>query len=260
VADTLVRNSMIFVSYSHPDETWRQRFETISKPMSRVIPIEFWSDRKLKAGKWEAQIEAAMHKSEGAVLMVSPTFLASDYIINKELPYIIKAHGGRGLMIFWCLLEPCDLRWHPEIKQFQAMTLGDLRPLSSLTNWEWQETMVRGCGMIDEFVKSLEQPIINPAVKNARLQKRTKDFPLLAKPARRPVEVLVFSADKKWWKQWRVKPGSCTTTIQLGNDHTKSESSFNVIALTTERPLTETTYLNIPAHRTRTEEITLYRA
>ncbi len=250
---------MIFVSYSHEDKNWRQRFERISKPMSRAIPIGFWSDKNLKAGKWEQQIEEAMNKAEAAVLLVSPAFLASDYIIQKELPYFLKAHRERGLMIFWFYLEPCDIKWHPEIKEFQAMTLGDLKPMSSLTDWEWQETMVRGCGMIDEFVKTLEQPVINPAVKNTALQKRTKDFPLLAKPARREVEVLVYSGDKKWWRQWRVKAGSSTTTIQLGNDKTAPGTSFKVIALTTDKPLTEDNYLNIPPHRTKTEEITLVR-
>jgi len=251
---------MIFVSYSHADETWRERFETMSKPMSLAIAIEFWSDKRLKAGKWEEQITAAMHKAEAAVLLVSPAFLASDYIINKELPYFIKAHKERGLMIFWAYLEPCDLRWCGEIKKFQAMTLGNLTPLSSLTDWQWKETMVHGCGMIDDFFMSLEKPIIAPSAKNQVLAKRTKNFELLAKPARRFVEVLVHSYDKKWWRQWGVQAGSCTTTIQLGNDDTKSGTVFKVIALTTYEPLTENTYLNVPDHRTKSEEITLRRA
>src|SRR5689334_17782584 len=107
---------MIFVSYSHADEEWRNRFEMMSKPMSRVLQIEFWSDKQLQAGKWERQIDAAMLKAEAAVLLVSPAFLASDYIIGTELPYFIKANEEKGLMIFWLYLEPCDLKWHSEIK------------------------------------------------------------------------------------------------------------------------------------------------
>jgi hypothetical protein len=251
---------MIFVSYCHKDEKWRKRFEMISKPMSRSIPIEFWSDRKLKAGKWEEQIKAAINKAQAAVLLVSPAFLQSDYIVKQELPYLIDANQRRGLMIFWAYLEPCDLRWHPEITSFQAMTLGELTPMSSMTDWKWQETMVRGCGMIDEFLRDLERPVINSRVKNARLQKRTPNFQLLAKPAHRDVEVLVYSTDKKWWRQGRVRAGSRTVPIQLGNDRTRPGTAFKVVALTTDKPLTSATYLNVPAYRTRTEEITLYRA
>jgi hypothetical protein len=250
---------MIFVSYSHSDAKWRERFEMISKPMSRAVSIEFWSDQKIKAGEWEKQIQAAMAKAEAVVLLVSPAFLASEYIINTELPYLFKANKERGLMIFWAYLEPCDLRWQPRITKFQAMKLDELKPLSSLTDWQWQATMVRGCEMIDDFFKPKEKPVIDPAAKNARLDRITKDFPLLKNPARRDVEVLVYSGDKKWWRQGIVKRGSPTTTIHLGNDKTKSGSGFKVIALTTNEALTETTYLNLPDHRTKSSEITLYR-
>jgi hypothetical protein len=212
---------MIFVSYCHADEKWRDRFEIISKPLSRSEEIEFWSDRKLKAGQWEGQIEHAMQTALAAVLLVSDNFLASDYIVTKELPYLIRAHTERGLMIFWAYLEPCDLKRHPEILRFQAITVGHLEPMSKMNDWEWKETMVRGCGMIDEFVKDIERPVINPDLEGKLFSRVTDRFPLLAKPTRRDVEVLVYSADKKWWRQPAVKKGMTTTTIYLGNENTK---------------------------------------
>src|SRR5215472_10273203 len=98
---------MIFVSYSHADEAWRKRFETMARPLSRAESMRFWSDRDIKAGEWEKQIEAAMQDAVAAVLMVSDNFLASDYIMTKELPYLLRAGRERGLMIFWLYLEPC---------------------------------------------------------------------------------------------------------------------------------------------------------
>jgi hypothetical protein len=53
---------MIFVSYSHRDEKWRQGFEIISKPLSRSESIGFWSDKNLQAGEWEPQLESAIDK------------------------------------------------------------------------------------------------------------------------------------------------------------------------------------------------------
>ena len=156
---------MIFVSYSHPDEKWRERFETISKPLSKSEEIQFWSDRKLRAGPWERQIEQAMQSALAAVLLVSDNFLASDYIMTKELPYFLRAYRERGLMIFWMYLEPCDLKRHPEISEFQAMTPGELEPMSKMNDWKWKQTMVRGCEMIDDFLKDIERPVINPNVK-----------------------------------------------------------------------------------------------
>src|ERR1035437_3561315 len=119
--------------------------------------LRFRSDRNLKAGEWEPQLESAMKEAVAALLLVSPNFLASDFIVEKELPYLMEAHEKRELMIFWMLLEPCDYKRFPEITRFQAMTTGNLEPMSKLREWQWKEAMLQGCGMIDEFLKGLER-------------------------------------------------------------------------------------------------------
>jgi TIR domain len=253
---------MIFVSYCHADRGWRRRFEMMSKPMSRVIPVEFWSDKQIQAGEWDKQVKAAMDKAEAVVFLVSPAFLASDYIIDTELRYFLKANQERGLMIFWAYLEPCDLTHQPgrRIKDFQAMTLDDdLKPMSSMTDWQWKQVMVNGCQMIDrDFIRPLERPVIHPdAKRKPSLPRVAKDFLFLEKPARRDVEVLVYAG--KWWRQQVIKRGSCTTSIHVGDENTKAGTEFQVIALTTELPLTDQTYLNLPDHRTHSEKIVIRR-
>src|SRR5689334_3509923 len=116
--------------------------------------MKFWSDKDIKAGLWEKQIEAAMKGAVAAVLLVSDNFLASEYIVGKELPYLLRANAARGLMIFWASLDPCDIRRYPEITRFQAMTLGKLEPMSKMNQWQWKQTMLHGCDMIDEFLKA----------------------------------------------------------------------------------------------------------
>jgi hypothetical protein len=249
---------MIFVSYSHADDAWRKRFKTVSKPLSRAESMVFWSDENIKIGEWEKQIEAAMKGAVAAVLLVSDNFVASDYIVDKELPYLIRANKTRGLMIVWAYLEPCDLKRFPQITKFQAMTLGDLKPMAAMNQWEWKQTMLKGCDMIDGFLKDLERPSINKAVIGKSYPK-IANLQLLAAPARRQVEVLVYSPDKKWWRQASVKPGMTTAKVHLGNDSTKKGTPFTVVAMTTDQPLSQQTYLNLPECRTKSKEITLVR-
>jgi hypothetical protein len=253
---------MIFVSYSHLDKEWRKAFEQISAPLRNAIPIEFWSDEKVREGDWDKKIRQAMARSEGAVFLVSPDFLASEYITKVEVPYFLDANKKRGLKIFWAYLEPCDLTHEPgkSIKRFAAMKLagGELKPMAAMVKWQWQETMLEGCYAIDDkLVKPLEKPIIHPNVtKKPRLARIERDFLLLARPARREVEVLVYSGGaKKWWRQKAVQPGSQRTTIHVGDEKTKSGTEFKVVALTTESPLTEKVYLSLPDHRTKAEII-----
>jgi hypothetical protein len=241
---------MIFVSYSHADETWRERFEVISKPLSDLENIKFWSDKNLKAGEWKAQLETAMDGAIACVLLVSDNFLASDFIRTVELPYLLQAQDQKGLMILWAYLEPCDIGRFPSITKFQAMN--DLKKsMAQMSQWEWKKTMVDGCGMIDCFLKDLEAPVIDQKIIG-------KPFPLvssvqiLAKASRRRVEILVH-ADKKWWKQPPIEAGELASRIFLGTEATAKATRFKIVAMTTEEPLTKQTYLNLPEHRRKAE-------
>jgi hypothetical protein len=242
---------MIFVSYSHADEKWRKEFETISKPLSRMEGIKFWSDRNLRAGEWEAQIRGKIKDAVAAVLLVSANFLASDFIAEKELPALMQAYEQHRLMIFWMLLEPCDYKRFTEITRFQAVTTGNLEPLSKLRDWQWKEIMVRGCDMIDQYLMKLERPNINASVAGKSFPPLAERFPLLTKPSRKDIEVLVYGG--KWWRQERIKAGGMTTRIHLGNEQTPKGTSFQIVAMTTAKPLTQQTYLSLPQHRTKAE-------
>jgi TIR domain len=246
---------MIFVSYSHADEAWRKRFETISKPLSRAESMVFWSDKNINMGEWETQIEAAMQGAVAAVLLVSDNFLASNYIVEKELPYLINANKTRGLQIIWAYLEPCDLKRFPQISKFQAM--GELKAMTKMNQWEWKQTMLNGCDLIDKFLKDRERPLINSDVVGRSFPK-ISDMKLLSEPARRPVEVLVYEG-AKWWRQPLIKPGMTTTKIYLGNESTKKGTQFTVVAITVDKPLANQTYLNLPEYRTKSKEFTLVR-
>jgi hypothetical protein len=248
---------MIFVSYSHADEAWRKRFETLSKPLSRAESMVFWSDKNIGMGEWEKQLNAKMKDAVAAVLLVSDNFLASDYIVDKELPYLVRANKTRGLKIVWAYVEPCDLKRFPQITQFQAMTLGELKPMAAMNQWEWKQTMLKGCDMIDELLKDLERPSINRGIVGKSFPK-IAEVQLLDKPARRRVEVLVY-ASQRWWRQSGVKPGMTTTKIHLGDNSTKKGTAFTVIAVTTDKALKESRYLSLPECRTKSQEFKLVR-
>ena len=118
--------------------------------------------------------------------------------------------------------------------------------------------MLHGYDMIDGFLKDLERPVINAAIIGKSFP-MIAEIPLLAKAARRRVEVLVYSADKKWWRQSSLSPGIAKTIIQLGNNTTKKGEKYKIVAMTTEKPLTQQTYLKLPDCRTRSKEIILIR-
>ena len=134
----------IFVSYTHVDRGWVERLHTVLKPIIQDEKISFWEDSSIEpGGKWREKIEVAMAKADYAILMISPDFLASDFVIGYELPRLLELHRERGLRILWILLRDCLWRATP-IADFQAVSPTE-RPLAEMRRAE-QERALREIG------------------------------------------------------------------------------------------------------------------
>src|ERR671938_528354 len=78
---------LLFVSYSHADDSWAQRFGVLLKPLLRRQHLRLWVDRAIRVGEcWRPEIEQAISRSRTALVLVSADYLASDFIVDDELP------------------------------------------------------------------------------------------------------------------------------------------------------------------------------
>lgn len=123
------RRDQIFISYSHKDKKWLERLETHLKPLVRNQSISYWNDTQIKPGStWRDEIKAALARAKVAVLLVSPDFLASDFIAQQELPPLLKAARSEGVTILWIPLKDSNVQ-ETEINDYQAM-IDVKKPLS----------------------------------------------------------------------------------------------------------------------------------
>jgi pimeloyl-ACP methyl ester carboxylesterase len=116
------RVNQIFVSYSHKDVEWLERLKVMMAPYLHAAEseLDLWDDTRLSAGqRWDAEIERALAKAGVAVALVSPDFLGSTYVMEKELPAIVKAVKGGGASLLWVYIS--DALWEETpLKEFQA--------------------------------------------------------------------------------------------------------------------------------------------
>ena len=149
--DTSSRDK-IFVSYSHQDKKWLEQFKKQIKPHVRVDGFEVWDDTKIKTGsEWREEIEKALASAKVAVLLVSPNFIASDFIHNKELPPLLNAAKEEGLTVFWIPISSSAYKI-TEIEKYQATHPPD-KPLDSLKTYQRNKTWVSICEKIAEGMK-----------------------------------------------------------------------------------------------------------
>ena len=117
----------IFVSYAsydneskNPEEQWLDRLLQFLKPLNLDHSISIWADTQLKVGEnWKSEIRKGIEKAEVAILLVSPAFLASEFIRTKELPQLLQNANPKnsagipgdetseGLLILPILIRPC---------------------------------------------------------------------------------------------------------------------------------------------------------
>lgn len=119
----------VFVSYSHTDREWLDRFSLHAAVLERRGLVDLWSDTRIGAGTaWEEEIERALTAAKVAVLLVSPAFLGSKFIWQNEMPRIV-AHSEQGMNALPLIIRPCAWKLEEDLARLQARP-ADGRPLS----------------------------------------------------------------------------------------------------------------------------------
>lgn len=129
----------VFISYSHADAGCLERLLIHLKPLERAKAIAYWSDQQIRVGdKWKTEIQKNLDDAAIAVLLISADFLASDFIVNNELPPLLLAADSKGIRILPVILKPSGFLRDPVLSSFQA--INDPRiPLLGMSHIQQEE-------------------------------------------------------------------------------------------------------------------------
>ncbi|HKV10227.1 MAG TPA: toll/interleukin-1 receptor domain-containing protein [Thermoanaerobaculia bacterium] len=141
----------VFISYSHRDKKYMEELQTQLKPFLRSGTVTAWSDQDIRSGaKWFDEIQAALGKARAAVFLVSPDFLASDFIHDHELGPLLKKAEAGGVRILWVPLRASAYE-ETTLKDIQAVSSPD-KPLAQMSKADRDEAWVRICKEIKRAV------------------------------------------------------------------------------------------------------------
>jgi cytosine permease len=143
----------VFISYSRQDKIWLDKLQIHLKVAVRKKEMSIWTDEKIPTGaKWKDQIEAAMSRAKVAVLLVSPNFLASDFVARNELPPLLDAAKNEGLTIVWIPISS-SMYAATDIAKYQAAH-DPSQPLDTLSNAGQNAAFVEICKKIQAASKT----------------------------------------------------------------------------------------------------------
>lgn len=113
---------IVFISYSHKDEEWKDRFVPQLLALEQAGRIVVWDDRKIDGGeKWYPEIKRAMEEAAVAVCIISPDYLASGFCIKEEVPFLLQRCERDGMVFIPLLLQPCAWQAFEWLKEIQML-------------------------------------------------------------------------------------------------------------------------------------------
>jgi hypothetical protein len=99
----------------------RDRLEEHLATLKRLGVIAGWHDRKIGAGReWEGEISEHLDSAHIILLLISPSFLASDYCHDVELKRAMERHDRGEARVIPVILRPVDWRG-AEFGKLQAL-------------------------------------------------------------------------------------------------------------------------------------------
>lgn len=118
----------LFYSYSHKDEDLRLKLQDHLAGLKWSGMIAEWHDRKIEAGKeWEKEIDHHLSSADIILLLVSASFIASDYCWSVEVKQALERHARGEARVIPVILRSCQWQITPFAK-LQA-TPKDGRPV-----------------------------------------------------------------------------------------------------------------------------------
>ena len=174
------RNPQIFICYAHkdnenpdPSKQWLDRLLEQLAPLELQGQAVIWSDQEIELGEeWHDKIQATLQQVKAAVLLVSPSFLASRYIRNSELPVLLKNAKDKGVVILPILLRQClwretkfrfpDPKEGSEELSLSSIQVPSTQPLNGLEENEQDEVLYQVAQRIYRIVNtdSIESDLV----------------------------------------------------------------------------------------------------
>ena len=112
----------VFISYSHIDNGFKDELLNMLASLEKQKVIQVWQDRKIEGGdNWYKAIQSAMKTCKMAILLVSQSFLNSEFIQREEVPLLLKQRMRQGMRVVPIIVRPCLWQDDPVLSRIQAL-------------------------------------------------------------------------------------------------------------------------------------------
>jgi len=124
----------IFYSYAHEDEPLRQELEKHLTLLKQQGLISGWHDRSISAGtEWANEIDTHLNTAHIILLLISASFLASNYCYHIEMKRALERHAAGEARVIPIIVRPVNWETEPSLSKLQALPTG-AKPVTTWPN------------------------------------------------------------------------------------------------------------------------------
>ncbi len=111
-----------FIIYAREDREALEAFKKHLKPLERCGELFVWYDGEILAGaEWDKEIKEKLNSAEIVLLLLSTSFVNSDYIFDTELPHATDRYDKNLCIIIPILITDCYWKVLSRISKFQML-------------------------------------------------------------------------------------------------------------------------------------------
>lgn len=137
------KKNNVVVSYCDADRTWAERIKNCLVPLERQGLLTVWDESKIIPGTaWKEEMARAISGARVAVVVLSPDYLASDFVHDEEMPLLLATAAKHGTLVVSVVVRPCLLAAAGKLSRWKPFNRPE-RPLSALSKSEQELELVR---------------------------------------------------------------------------------------------------------------------
>jgi len=112
----------IFICYARNDAEVLAELKKHLKSLDGKYPLRVWTDNEIVPGEeWNKKIQKRLETADVFVLLLSPSFLASEYILNVELEKAFERHETGKVTIVPVVSKACNWKSNNQLSSLQAL-------------------------------------------------------------------------------------------------------------------------------------------
>ena len=144
----------VFVAYAHQDKEYFERLSVMLMPLVHTGLLDLSADLDIRVGEnWQERISERLERADLILLLVSPAFLASEYVSGVEMKRVFERHRSAEADVLAVIVIPCFWQDSP-LRELQVLP-PDAVPISRRTDHDraWLE-VVEGVKTVAEARRS----------------------------------------------------------------------------------------------------------